>query len=100
LGDGKLITVGFTLELIDDDNGVGLADIAVEPPTNEVADCDTSCRRAKPRLFRGAAVVSGIFALAVSVDATTVGPVLVETVLPPLLLLDPGNSTGQRLQVE
>jgi hypothetical protein len=36
----------------------------------------------------------------VSVDAATVGPVLVETVLPPLLLPDPGNSTGQRLQVE
>jgi hypothetical protein len=98
---GKVITVGFALAvaLVDDEADAKLEELAVEETAIEV-DCDTSCRRPKPKLLSGAAVDSGIFAITVSVDAETREPELVDT--KPLFGSPslPGCSTGQRLQVD
>jgi hypothetical protein len=99
---GKVITVGFALAvtLVDDEADTKLEELAIEEMPAIGLDCDTSCRRPKPKLLSGAAVDSGIFAITVSVDAETRDPELVDTTPLPALPPVPGCSTGQRLQVD
>jgi hypothetical protein len=99
---GKVITVGFALAVtrVDDEADVKLEELAVEETPAIEFDCDTSCRRPKPKLLSGAAVDSGIFAITVSVDAETRDPELVDTTPLPGSPSVPGCSTGQRLQVD
>jgi hypothetical protein len=99
---GKLITVGLALglALVDAEADIGLKELAKDDPSARTVDCDASWRRSKARLLSGTAVESGIFALTVSVDATTRDPELVDTASSAPSSSGPGCSTGQRLQLD
>jgi hypothetical protein len=71
---GNVMTVGLAAALVEDEADTMLEDLIAEDGSAVAVLCEDSWRRSNPRLLSGAAVDSGIFALMVSVDATTTDP--------------------------